>query len=262
MSLNLQDIQQRQRVAETIARTVGQTARTRFLQRSFTVENKGVQDFVSEVDRQTEIDIRRMLHDCFPSDTFIGEEGGGNADGQQPTWVIDPIDGTANFVRGVAYWCVSIALVANGQMIAGVIYDPMADELFSAATGLGAMCNGQPIRVSATTDPTLAKLAVGFSYRQPVAVHIQSLQRLLAAQCEYRMMGAGALALAHVAAGRFDGYWEAHLNAWDALAGYLLVREAGGWCNDFLADDGLHKGHEALVATPALADFFHSITAT
>ncbi len=260
MPLTSLQIQQRQRAAEAVARTVGQLARQQFLDRSYTVETKGVQDFVSEVDRNSEVQIRAQLGEIFPDDQFVGEEGGGSALGGSPAWVIDPIDGTANFVRGVHYWCVSIALVADGEATIGVVYDPMADELFSAAKGQGAFCNGSPITVSNTTAPSSAKLSVGFSYRRPMAWHLQALQRLLIQKCEYRMMGAGALSLAHVAAGRFDGYWEAHLNPWDALAGYVLVREAGGWTTDFLADDGLAKGNEALVATPALAAFFREAT--
>jgi myo-inositol-1(or 4)-monophosphatase len=174
--------------------------------------------------------------------------------------VIDPIDGTHNFLTGIPFWCVSLALVTGGEAKLGLIYDPTADELFSAAAGAGAFLNGAPMRVSGETDLGRARLCVGFSYRRPVSDHVRAIEACLTAGCEYLRLGSGALALAYVAAGRFDGYWERHMNSWDAAAGIALVREAGGWTNDFPAGEGLERGNEILAATPGLVEQFKELS--
>ena len=142
--------------------------------------------------------------------------------------MIDPIDGTHNFLTGIPFWCVSVGLVVAGELVLGIIYHPLAGELYSARSGGGAFLNGQPIKVSGETDLTRARICVGFSYRRPVAEHVRAVEALLSAGCEYLRLGSGALGLAYTAAGRFDGYWERHINSWDAAAGSVLVREAGG----------------------------------
>jgi myo-inositol-1(or 4)-monophosphatase len=141
-----------------------------------------------------------------------------------------------------------------------VIHHPTANELYTARAGGGAYLDGQAIRVSGATELTHARVCVGFSYRRPVADHVRAVGALLTAGCEYLRLGSGALGLAYTAAGRFDGYWERHINAWDAAAGLVLVREAGGTTNDLLADDGLAKGAEVLAATPALFEPLASLT--
>lgn len=255
------EINARFELLRAVAQEAGLLAKGYFLNRhELLVEHKGVQDFVSVADRACETLIIDRLRARFPEDSFLGEEGGASGPETTYLWVIDPIDGTANFLRGTAFWCVSIALVRAGEVVAGVVHDPVHDEMFAARIGAGATCNGKPIHVSKTIDPTEGRVALGFSYRRPVDLHVGTQRRMLEAHCEYRFMGAGALSMAHVAAGRFDGYWEAHINSWDVLAGLLLVREAGGWANDFLADDGLRKGNEILAATPGLAGFLHKIT--
>ncbi|MBL8573923.1 MAG: inositol monophosphatase [Hyphomicrobiaceae bacterium] len=247
-------------LAEAAAREAGALALRRFLNRDFEVEEKGTQDFVSAVDRDCEILIKDRLTRAAPEVGFVGEEG--SRDFGDVVWVVDPIDGTSNFVHGLAYWCVSIGLCAHGRSVVGVIYDPVANELFSAADGLGATVDGRPIRVSAIADPANATLAVGYSYRKPIDTHLAALGRLLAAKCVYRMPGAGALSLAHVAAGRFEGFWESHINSWDAMAGLCLITEAGGRINDFLGDDGLRNGNVILGCTPDLEAFFREVTGT
>lgn len=246
------------RLAEAAAREAGAMALRRWRDRDFAVEEKGVQDFVSAVDREAEIMIEARLGPATPDFGFVGEEGDRRA--AEVAWVVDPVDGTANFVHGLGYWCVSIGLWAAGRSVVGVIYDPVADEMFSAAAGLGAAVNGRPMRVTGTSDPRAATLAVGYSHRKPVGVHVETIRRLLERDCMYRMLGAGALALAHVAAGRLDGYWESHLNSWDGMAGICLVQEAGGVVNDFLAGDCLASGNEILVSTPELFEFFRTAT--
>jgi myo-inositol-1(or 4)-monophosphatase len=208
---------------------------------------------VSIADRSCEDLIVAGLSALFPHDSFLGEEGGTRNPGGEAVWVIDPIDGTHNFLTGVPFWCVSLALVVDGEGVLGLIYHPAEDELFSARSGAGAFLNGAPMSVSKETELARARLCIGFSYRRPVSNHVRAIETLLSSHCEYLRLGSGALGLAYTAAGRFDGYWEHHTNAWDAAAGIVLVREAGGWTNDFLAGGGLATGNEILATTPDLA---------
>ncbi|WP_207482230.1 inositol monophosphatase family protein [Arenibaculum pallidiluteum] len=246
----------RRMVAESIAREAGLLALRLQRDPDLVVELKGIQDFVSAADRALEDLIKARIAAAFPEDAVLGEESGASAGIDEATavWVIDPIDGTANFVRGRAGWCVSIALVRDGRAEIGVIYDPVQDELFSARHGHGATRNGEPIRVSRRTSLEGAMIGNGFSYRRPVADHVRISHLLLEAGCEYRRSGTGALDMAHVADGRLDGYVEMHINAWDVLAGLVLVREAGGWTNDFLRDGGLSRGNPILAAPAGLAE--------
>ncbi|MBI4183960.1 MAG: inositol monophosphatase [Proteobacteria bacterium] len=251
------DARLRYLAAQAVAREAGKLALRHFRARDrLAIEHKGVQDLVSDADREVEDLIGGSLGAAFPGDSFFGEERGA---GPHPLradrlWVIDPIDGTANFLRGLPQWAVSIAFVLGGEVEIGVIYDPVADELFAARRGGGAVRDGAPIRVSGCADLTRATVGIGFSYRRPAAAHVAAVSASLHGHCEYRRTGAGALGIAQVADGRVDAYWEAHMNAWDALAGVILVREAGGWTNDFLAGDGLAAGNAVLACTPALKD--------
>jgi myo-inositol-1(or 4)-monophosphatase len=215
------------------------------------VERKGLQDLVSEADRATEELIVTTLARRFPTDSFLGEEGGLRVQGPM-LWVIDPIDGTANFLRGIAHWCVSVGLVVNNQALLGFVYDPIGDEMFSAHRGSGSFLNGAAIEVSGESDLRRARIGLGFSYRRPVAPHARDIEALLEAGCEYSRLGSGALGMAYTAAGRFDGYFERHINLWDVAAGLVIVAEAGGEMNDFFLGDAVTKGNEILAATPAL----------
>jgi myo-inositol-1(or 4)-monophosphatase len=224
------------------------------------VDAKGPQDHASAADREVEQFIISLLSKAFPSDGFFGEEGGGEA--RDDLWVIDPIDGTTNFVHGLPTYCVSLAYMRGGDVVLGMIYDPTADELFAARRGRGAACNDSPIQVSRRTRISDALVGIGFSYRRPVRPFVEAAERLLGAHCEFRRAGSGALAMAHVACGRLDGYWEQHINSWDVLAGILLVREAGGWTNDFLAGNALLEGNPILACTPALREPLRALTGT
>jgi myo-inositol-1(or 4)-monophosphatase len=228
-----------------VAREAGAVARRRFLDRgSFTVGFKGPQDFITEVDGEIERLIQARLTEVFPDDGFIGEEGEGARGGEgQPIWVVDPIDGTANFARGAPHYCVSIACVHADQIEIGVIYEPMRDELFVARRGHGASLNGLPLRASDTVDLSKSAIEVGWNMRFGRDVFLALLGRIVASGAGVSRSGSGALGLAYVAAGRRDGYVENHINSWDCLAGILIVREAGGYASDFLAGDGLHKGN-------------------
>jgi myo-inositol-1(or 4)-monophosphatase len=243
-----------------VAREAGALARDRFDSRPGTagINLKGRQDYLSAVDAEVEHLVRSRLLGSFPGDSFFGEEGGGTLTGE--VWVVDPIDGTANFVRGIAQFCISIAFVSQGETRIGVIYDPMQDELFAAERGRGAALNGEPIRVSGLEDIHSATVEAGWSTRLPLSRYVDVVGRLLEAGAGMRRGGSGALGLAYVAAGRIDGYCELHMNAWDALAGLLLIEEAGGWANDFLADDGLRDGNAVLGCTPGLRDALIELT--
>ena len=170
------------------------------------------------------------------------------------TWVVDPIDGTANFVRGIPHWCVSIGLVADGRSVVGLIYDPVLDELFAAVAGEGAALNGERMRVTGETDIRHARIGLGFSFRTTVEPHSGDVRALLDAGCEYLRLGSGALGLAYTAAGRLDGYFERHINLWDVAGGLVIVEEAGGRLSDFLTPAAVSQGNEILVASPALFD--------
>lgn len=188
-------------------------------------------DLVTDVDRESERIIARRLLGEFPEHTFLGEEGVSGAVDQdvEYAWIVDPIDGTMNFVHGIPAVTVSIALARRGELVVGVVYDMMRDELFHARRGEGAFLNGEAVRVSPERDFGNSVLASGFSVidewrRIDVAAMTTFLERCR----NIRLMGSAALHLAYVAAGRLQGFWEHQLNAWDISAGALLVREAGG----------------------------------
>lgn len=244
------------RFAQGVVREAGQIALERYRRRdSLTIERKGRQDFVSEADKACEEFVAGALLKAFPEDAFLGEEGGLQNAGGAATWVIDPIDGTSNFIAGIPVWCVSLGLVIGGKSALGVIYNPVTDELYTAQAGDGAFLNGRRIRVSGAQRLDEARIGIGFSYRRPVQDHIRAVQACLDASCEYARFGSGALGMAFAADGRMDGYYEAHINPWDIAAGLVLVTEAGGWCSDFFGSpDAFGKGNVILATTPALVE--------
>jgi len=253
-SVNHDQLDRRAEAAEAAVREAGALALDFYRRRGdLKIDSKGLQDFVSQADRDCESLIEAILTREFPDDSLLGEEGGLRRKGPI-LWVVDPIDGTSNFVRGIAHWCVSLGLVADGRAQVGFIYDPVADEMFSAIAGRGAALNGAPIRVSDETDIRRARIGLGFSYRRPVAPHARDVETLLDAGCEYLRLGSGALGLAYTACGRLDGYWERHINLWDVAGGLVIVEEAGGRINDFITRDVVSTGNEILAATPALFD--------
>ena len=248
------DLELRLFAAAGIAREAGGLARRHFHNRPKTlhIDFKGDQDYLSATDAEVEALIRSRLSETFPRDDFYGEEGGG-AFGDN-VWVVDPIDGTANFMRRIPQFCISIAFVREGQCEVGVIYDPIQDELFAASRGRGATLDGQPMHVSGLADMRQATIEAGWSTRLPTDAYMRLVHTLTSEGAGVRRGGSGALALAYAADGRIDAYCELHMNSWDALAGLLLVQEAGGWTNDFLANDGLRQGNPVLGCTPALKD--------
>ncbi|MBV9137785.1 MAG: inositol monophosphatase [Hyphomicrobiales bacterium] len=238
--------------AQAVAREAGRLIRRRFEDKSsFKLSFKGHQDYLTEVDGEVERFVVSRLHALFPEDTFIGEEG--ERQDSPSVWVIDPIDGTANFARGIAHFCISIAYLRRGKPLIGVIYDPMRDEMFCALDGAGASMNGEAIKISGLADLRAATLEIGWNNRSGMAAFVSLVEKLTVGSGAGMIRTAsGALGMAYVAAGRIDAYVENHINAWDVLAGLVLVREAGGYVSDFLAGDGLMKGNPILACTPKL----------
>jgi myo-inositol-1(or 4)-monophosphatase len=248
--------------AEAIAREAGAVARRRFVDRSFQVRFKGPQDYLTEVDGETEQLIASRLTQAFSSDGFIGEETGARSTSPGGVvWVVDPIDGTANFARGVPHFCVSIACVAAGKVEVGVIYDPMRDELFAARRGGGSRLNGAPMNPSRAESLANASVEVGWNMRAGADQYVDLLRRVASSGASPFRTGSGALGLAYVAAGRLDGFVEHHINAWDCLAGILLVSEGGGYVSDFLSGDGLAKGNPLIACAPGVKDALISAAA-
>ncbi len=196
------------------------------------VSAKGPGDFVSRADRQAERVIREALMEARPSYGFLGEEDGA-VPGEDPTrrWIVDPLDGTTNFLHGLPHWAISIALEHKGQIVAGVVYDPVKDEMFFAEKGLGAFLNESRLRVSGRTRMTEAIFATGvpFGARRDLPATLADMARLMPLCAGVRRFGAAALDLAYVAAGRYEGFWERGLMPWDMAAGLLIVSEAGGF---------------------------------
>lgn len=195
------------------------------------VSVKGAGDFVSSADRKAEETIKEILTEARPNYGWLGEETGGE-DGKDPTrrWIVDPIDGTTNFLHGLPHWAISIALEYKKEIIAGVIYDPVKDEMFTAETGTGAWMNDRRLRVSARRNVSEMIFATGvpFGTSDTLPDTMGDLARLMPRCAGVRRWGAASLDLAYVAAGRYDGFWERNLHPWDIAAGLLLVREAGG----------------------------------
>lgn len=191
-------------------------------------------DYASEVDGLAEAEIVRELKRSMPDCAILGEETGASGKGRQ-TFVIDPLDGTSNYLRGIPHWCVSIALVENGEPQHGVIFDPLRNELFTASKGSGAVLNDKRIRVSERKDLSGAMLITGFPprERERAGAQLDCVRELLRDAEDIRRTGSAALDLAYVACGRGDGYFEAGVKPWDIAAGVLLVREAGGRVSDF-----------------------------
>lgn len=195
------------------------------------VSRKGPGDFVSNADMQAQKVLREELAKARPNFGFLAEEKDGAVDtsGKAERWIIDPLDGTTNFLHGIGHWAISIAAEREGELIAGVIYDPIKNELFTAEKGIGAYLNNRRLRVSARTDLLDCLLATGIPFAGcPVHDFIPELRAVMTKVSGVRRFGAAALDLAYVAAGRYDTYWERNIKPWDIAAGIVLVREAGG----------------------------------
>ena len=199
------------------------------------VQRKGKNDFVTRVDKEAEAIITEVISASFPNHQILGEESGFSAQKGEHLWVIDPLDGTTNFIQGIAHFSVSLALMKNGSVIFGLIYDPNLKECFHAASGQGAFINDAPILVGETRQLGSAFGATGFPFKAPQLLppYADVFKSLMSHCQDMRRCGSAALDLAYVACGRYDFFWEAHLLPWDFMAGKLIVEEAGGRTSDF-----------------------------
>lgn len=224
-------------IAVRAARTAGNLIARNLGQNTLSVEEKRKDDLVTDIDRECERTISSMLLKSYRDHAVLGEEGGlqGNPDSPYK-WIIDPIDGTTNFVKGVPHCAVSIALQHENRTIVGVVFDPITNEMFTASRGDGAHLNGQRIRVSnkQTLDGTVICTAVPVRYRERMSAYLELFARLVDQCADIRRTGCASLDLCYVACGRFDGYLEQGLKPWDFAAGELIVREAGGISSDFM----------------------------
>ncbi len=223
------------------------------------VSAKGPGDFVSKADREAERMIKEDLMGARPTYGWLGEETG-ETEGQDPTrrWIVDPLDGTTNFLHGLPHWAVSIALEHKGEIVSAVVFDAAKDEMYWAEKGAGAWMNESRLRVSGRRTMIEAIFATGvpFGGQGTLPATLQDLARLMPVCAGVRRWGAAALDLAYVAAGRYDGFWERGLHPWDMAAGMLLVREAGGMVSAIREDDDpLEKGAVICANQPLFEGF-------
>lgn len=229
---------------------------------NLTASMKGAGDFVSKADLAAEEILKEDLMTARPTYGWLGEESGAE-DGKDPTrrWIVDPLDGTTNFLHGLPHWAVSIALEHKGKIVAGVIYDPAKDEMFFAEKGGGAWMNETRLRASQRSRMIEALFATGlpFAGRADLPETLQDLARLLPVCSGVRRFGSAALDLAYVAAGRYDGYWERRLNIWDIAAGTLIATEAGALLESVDADDEVLDTCGPLVACEPIFSQFSKV---
>ena len=217
------------------------------------IESKGMHDLVSYVDKESEKRIITELQKLLPESGFIAEEGTNDTRGERFNWVIDPLDGTTNFIQGVPVYCVSIGLLDGDELVVGVVYEVGRDECFYAWKDGGAYLNGEKITVSDRSDIHDALLATGFPYSDfsRIEEYIEFLRWAMKNARGVRRLGSAAADLAYVACGRFDAFWEYDLKPWDVAAGSLLVKEAGGMVSDYSGGDNYLFGRE-IVASNSL----------
>ncbi|MGI9079112.1 MAG: inositol monophosphatase family protein [Gemmatimonadaceae bacterium] len=236
MSLDASELTRLARTVRSAAVGAGDIVRAAALTSSSLVwESKGAADFVSEVDRSAEDYILSVLTREFPGATFIGEEFSPDAvPGSGLTFVIDPLDGTTNFLHGFPHYAVSIGASQDGELLAGAILNVQTRELFAATAGGGATLNGETIRASRETDPQRSLIGTGFPFKQleHLPLFLRQFERVTRSTAGIRRAGSAALDLADTACGRFDAFWELGLAPWDVAAGILLIREAGGVVTD------------------------------
>ena len=226
------------------------------------VSMKGAGDFVSRADIAAEQIIKSELMNARPTYGWLAEEGG-EEEGKDPTrrWIVDPLDGTTNFLHGLPHWAVSIALEHKGQIVAGVVYDASKDELFFAEKGEGAWMNESRLRVSGRDRMIESIFATGVPYggRKDLPLTLQDLARLMPACAGVRRWGSAALDLAYVAAGRYDGFWERRLKPWDMAAGLLIAREAGGFVEPLVEGEDILDSGGVICANGAIFEKFAKV---
>jgi myo-inositol-1(or 4)-monophosphatase len=220
------------------------------------ISEKRKNDFVTRADKESEEAIVARIREAHPQDGFVGEEGGRRGSGgEERTWIIDPLDGTTNFIAGFPFWCVSVAARERGEIVAGVVWDPLRGELYLAERGAGAFRNGRRLRVSAQSDLDGAFLSTGFPFRSKdrLDLYLALFRELFQHARAIRRAGSAALDLANVAAGVFDGFFEFRLSIWDIAAGALLIEEAGGRITDFDGRDNHWQRGNVVAGSPGVA---------
>ena len=219
---------------------------------SLEVSEKNRNEYVTEIDRMAEDIIVEVIHDHYPDHSILGEERGQQGS-HEFQWVIDPLDGTTNFIHGFPVFSVSIAVMHNDQLEHGVVYDPLRQEIFSATRGQGAQLDGRKIRVSRRPSLQHSLIATGFPYRsnkQYLDQYLEMLKAVISVSAGIRRPGSAALDLCYVASGRVDGFWEIGLNIWDIAAGALIIKEAGGRISDFRGSDGYLLSGNVVAGNP------------
>jgi len=218
-----------------------------------TINKKSKNDFVTKVDLMAEQEIIKIIHTAYPDHAILAEESGEHK-GNDYVWVIDPLDGTTNYIHGYPQYAVSIALKNKGKIEIGVIYDPLRDELFTAEKGAGATLNSRRIRVSKQININQALLGTGFPFKYPEHFdsYLMMFKTLMGDTAGIRRAGSAALDLAYLAAGRLDGFWEIGLKQWDMTAGILLIQEAGGVITDFSFNDDFLKSGNLIAGNPKM----------
>jgi myo-inositol-1(or 4)-monophosphatase len=221
------------------------------------VSEKKANDFVTRADKESEEVIVARIRERYPADGFLGEEGGRRgAGGEARTWIVDPLDGTSNFIAGFPFWCVSVAAREEDEIVAGAIWDPLRAELYSTERGSGAFRNGERLRVTGANGLDGAFLATGFPFRskEKIDLYLLLFRDLFVRARAIRRAGSAALDLANVAAGVFDGFFEFKLSIWDIAAGSLLIEEAGGRMSDFDGRAAHWERGNVVAGTPAVAN--------
>lgn len=249
-------------IATAVAKEAGAVALDYFNRReTLVIETKrDPQDVVSIADREVENLIRARFRDAYPDDGVLGEEYGVETGTSGFTWVVDPIDGTSPFVNGMPNWCVSIGLLHDGVPVVGVISAPCHHELYAAGLGLGATLNGKRLTLDPSRTIRNAVTGIGANNYVTPAFVGKMVENLLEAGGNFIRNGSGALMLAYVAAGRLVGYYEPYMHAWDCMAGYCLVKEAGGWYHPFPTEgERLTKGSPVLATAPGATDDLRKI---
>lgn len=216
------------------------------------VQQKGAQDLVSNADLEVEGFIRKHISESYPNDGIVGEEHASVEGNSGYTWVIDPIDGTANFLTAIPSWCVVLACVHDDKTKLGVVYEPSHNEMFWCATGTGAFLNDKPMKVSPSTTLSVGSTGIGMSGRTATNLTVSYIEKLVDRGGIFYRNASGALMLSYVAAGRLIGYAEPHMNAWDCLAGQLLITEAGGCVEHQSANDMLINGGRVVASGPGV----------